>query len=919
MLKNSEFYETLVEGIGEGIKKPKPNADFNENDPKNPGYIKNRTHWKEKIPEKNVVICGGTQPSGSTSAVDAWALSEHLVAGATYKMTVNGYIYSAVATTIPSGVALSLKKDSDNTVGSLYETNQSGKLSFSGSPSGSKEFKIELNDPARTVYHPIDANYLPQNRTTYTVVINENPDTGELELSKDTPWEDLVKAYEDGCHLVLVDARASQEHLVFYNFLYFNPNMETGLFVFERADIGGQDFYFARGVIANMVIAKTTGGVVQVWLDEITNLITSDELSGRVEVIDTSGGNYHCSPDFDTIYDWCSMGKNVYCYCNGQGYEILPLYSYSFNNIVFRRADSYYYGIDERTVTIKSDGGVDVKTKFVPFLAGITDATGTIRKGQTIVAEDVPSGGSSAGPVRSWKAADIVSPSAVGNLSDLTTESKENLVAAINEVKASGGGGASVQSDWNQNDESAADYVKNRTHWLEATVVWDIPRFYYSNSTVLLDPPAVPIIAGQTYRVTRINSSGSSFTSNQIAEQIGESIYIEVEDYANHVVGRISILNQTYKYSGMPNQGFALKITLPPTYHPLDENYLPDSVKNYYVKIVQDDDGNITSDKTPDEISAAYEAGCAVYAKYRDIDRYGILSLSATGITTIFTGTVSVFGSPLRALVMYVNGSWSAQFSALGNVVTELSDTSTDYEVPSAKCVYDTMNQGLQCAIPIVQQLGINGAQAGQLAKIKAVDNNGNPTSWEAVDMPSSTDLSLGLTSASVGQIIKVKAVDEEGKPTEWETAEEKTLKWVIVHTSTLTENINKIAINADENGKPIADYRPLGISLVVSTPADSTQTDTNGQVWAYPQNSISDNVVRIISTISSWKTIARDSIWMWQGGGAALAFNGNNNGAASIYGLDDFVINGVCAYIQDTNNHFPAGTKVAVSVLTEM
>lgn len=33
------------------------------------------------------------------------------------------------------------------------------------------------------------------------------------------------------------------------------------------------------------------------------------------------------------------------------------------------------------------------------------------------------------------------------------------------------------------------------------------------------------------------------------------------------------------------------------------------------------------------------------------------------------------------------------------------------------------------------------------------------------------TDISLGLTSASVGQIIKVKAVDDTGKPTAWEAA----------------------------------------------------------------------------------------------------------------------------------------------------
>ena len=48
----------------------------------------------------------------------------------------------------------------------------------------------------------------------------------------------------------------------------------------------------------------------------------------------------------------------------------------------------------------------------------------------------------------------------MGNLADLTTEDKSTLVAAINEVRQTGGGG--VQPDWNQNDSTQPDYVKNR-------------------------------------------------------------------------------------------------------------------------------------------------------------------------------------------------------------------------------------------------------------------------------------------------------------------------------------------------------------------------------------------------------------------------------------------------------------------------
>lgn len=47
----------------------------------------------------------------------------------------------------------------------------------------------------------------------------------------------------------------------------------------------------------------------------------------------------------------------------------------------------------------------------------------------------------------------------IGDLADLQTDAKDTLVDAINEAAASDG------ADWNQNDPTAKDYVKNRTHW----------------------------------------------------------------------------------------------------------------------------------------------------------------------------------------------------------------------------------------------------------------------------------------------------------------------------------------------------------------------------------------------------------------------------------------------------------------------
>lgn len=60
-------------------------------------------------------------------------------------------------------------------------------------------------------------------------------------------------------------------------------------------------------------------------------------------------------------------------------------------------------------------------------------------------------------------------------------------------------------------------------------------------------------------------------------------------------------------------------------------------------------------------------------------------------------------------------------------------------------------------------------AAVGQIVRVKAVDAAGKITQTEAVDLPTGTNLSLGITSAAVGNIIKVKSIDVNGKPTSWE------------------------------------------------------------------------------------------------------------------------------------------------------
>ena len=94
----------------------------------------------------------------------------------------------------------------------------------------------------------------------------------------------------------------------------------------------------------------------------------------------------------------------------------------------------------------------------------------------------------------------------MGNLADLTTEDKSSLVAAINEVRQTGGGG--VQPDWNQNDESAPDYIKNRPFYtgnpVETVVLEETTAEFTEKNGLYAYELGNPLSLefGQTYQVS---------------------------------------------------------------------------------------------------------------------------------------------------------------------------------------------------------------------------------------------------------------------------------------------------------------------------------------------------------------------------------------------------------------------------------
>ena len=66
-------------------------------------------------------------------------------------------------------------------------------------------------------------------------------------------------------------------------------------------------------------------------------------------------------------------------------------------------------------------------------------------------------------------------------------------------ISSSGGSGSNVQADWNQNDETANDYVKNRPGGYEETLENVLSETTFSDMHAILD---MALVLGDTYNVT---------------------------------------------------------------------------------------------------------------------------------------------------------------------------------------------------------------------------------------------------------------------------------------------------------------------------------------------------------------------------------------------------------------------------------
>ena len=141
--------------------------------------------------------------------------------------------------------------------------------------------------------------------------------------------------------------------------------------------------------------------------------------------------------------------------------------------------------------------------------------------------------------------------------------------------------------------------------------------------------------------------------------------------------------------------------------------------KPFVVTVTYGDDGTLTADKTHAEIVAAYAAGAQINAKivnYPGVNAPCILPLyvNNSDLVFIFSGSGALDGRAMAMTAQDFNGSWSVsltELATLGDIPSGGTDTS----------------------------LGLTGATVGQIVKIKAADESGVPTEWEAADFSPAT------------------------------------------------------------------------------------------------------------------------------------------------------------------------------------
>lgn len=212
------------------------------------------------------------------------------------------------------------------------------------------------------------------------------------------------------------------------------------------------------------------------------------------------------------------------------------------------------------------------------------------------------------------------------------------------------GGSGGVQPDWNQNDTTAVDYVKNRTHWVETELVEEVPEteitteikagFASANLDASVSPSATEegeirtiVFDGKEYECAMFIAEAPAFGNGALIPN--DSQFPDT--------------GEPFMYMYMPDGGGMVltRDTTPTTHtiacykkeetvHTIDPKFLPAGsgggfIVNATVTMNEGSttEGTCTFDKTYAETLAAFQAGQSVVCVVADSTDGGLFHLPA--------------------------------------------------------------------------------------------------------------------------------------------------------------------------------------------------------------------------------------------------------------------------------------------------
>ena len=278
-----------------------------------------------------------------------------------------------------------------------------------------------------------------------------------------------------------------------------------------------------------------------------------------VVTFEATGGVYHGDLTFAEIHEKFEAGGNMVARIDGTDY--IPLLSAASHQIIF---SGIYQGQSVALTIDSSDVCTLTTTRLSLASHGHSEASTT-----------------SSGYMSSKDKTklDSINPSAY--------ESKEDAQLKYDEI-------TSAKADWNQNDENAIDYVKNRTHWVEgdATSIVVIPettqtyKVEITNGILFENTEYLVIMDGVEYICKGIDNGehapfiGDSRIVNSDHSPSDVPFYIQssydkaLGDFSGNMIALASISYAepgTHTIEVRKGSGNAI-------YHTLDENFIPETI-----------------------------------------------------------------------------------------------------------------------------------------------------------------------------------------------------------------------------------------------------------------------------------------------------------------------------------------------------